>query len=66
LTAADAARQALVIHPAVRLADGTHYVVALRDLKNASGGLIPPPLNSEAALGGWPGEAHPRFPQIYA
>jgi hypothetical protein len=44
------ARQALIIHPAVRLADDTHYVVALRDLRNASGGLIPPPPGFAAML----------------
>jgi hypothetical protein len=46
----DLARQALIIHPAIRLADDTHYVVALRDLRNASGGLIPPPPGFAAML----------------
>jgi hypothetical protein len=46
----DAARQALIIHPATRLADDTHYVVALRDLRNASGGLIAPPPGFAAML----------------
>ena len=46
----DKARQALIIHPAIRLADDTHYVVALRDLRNSSGGLIPPPPGFAAML----------------
>jgi hypothetical protein len=46
----DTARQALIIHPAIRLADDTHYVVALRDLRNAAGGLMPPPPGFAAML----------------
>jgi hypothetical protein len=40
--ATDPARQALIVRPAVRLAEGTHYVVALRNLRDSSGQLIPP------------------------
>lgn len=58
----DAARQALIIHPAVRLADGTRYVVALRDLRNAGGGLIPPPPGFAAMLKPRP----PRNPLLHA
>jgi hypothetical protein len=39
--ASDTSRQALIIHPAARLADGTHYVVALRNLRDAQGRTIP-------------------------
>ncbi len=58
----DAARQALIIHPAVRLADGTHYVVALRDLRTVGGGLIPPPPGFAAMLKPHP----PRNPVLRA
>ncbi|HEU0198441.1 MAG TPA: hypothetical protein VFQ88_14685 [Nevskiaceae bacterium] len=37
------AQQALIIHPARALLDGHRYVVALRDLRNAQGQLIPAP-----------------------
>jgi hypothetical protein len=58
----DQARQALIIHPAARLADDTHYVVALRDLRNASGGLIAPPPGFAAMLKARP----PRNPVLHA
>jgi hypothetical protein len=38
----DTARQALIVRPALRLAEGTHYVVALRNLRNSAGRQIPP------------------------
>jgi hypothetical protein len=37
----DTARQALIVRPAVRLAEGTHYVVALRNLRDSAGQQIP-------------------------
>jgi hypothetical protein len=46
----DTARQALIIHPAVRLADDTHYVVALREARDAGGAVIPPPPGFAAML----------------
>jgi hypothetical protein len=39
--ATDPARQALIVRPAVNLADGHRYVVALRDLRDASGAVLP-------------------------
>lgn len=38
----DRARQALIVHPAVRLTDATHYAVALRDLRTSTGQKIAP------------------------
>jgi hypothetical protein len=37
-----AAQTALIIHPAVNLAEGHRYIVALRDLRDADGNVIPP------------------------
>ncbi|GII31957.1 hypothetical protein [Planotetraspora mira] len=40
--ATDPARQALIIHPAANLAEGTRYIVALRSMRDRTGHLIPP------------------------
>jgi hypothetical protein len=40
--ATSAATQAMIIHPAVSLDEGTRYIVALRNMKDASGTIIPP------------------------
>lgn len=40
--ATDPTRQVLIIRPAKRLAEGTRYVVALRNLRDGSGAPIPP------------------------
>ena len=40
--ATSSATGALIIHPAVNLDEGTRYIVALRNMKNASGALIAP------------------------
>ncbi|HEY3188819.1 MAG TPA: hypothetical protein VGJ70_15160, partial [Solirubrobacteraceae bacterium] len=45
----DPAVQTLVIHPAVNLAEGRHYVVALRDLRRADGSLIEAPASTPDA-----------------
>jgi hypothetical protein len=47
----DAARQALIVRPAVRLTEGAHYVVALRNLRDSSGQPIPPSPAFAAMLG---------------
>ncbi|MEU6845104.1 hypothetical protein ABZ930_24845 [Streptomyces sp. NPDC046716] len=41
--ATSADRRALLIHPAKNLAEGHHYAVALRDLKDATGHRLPTP-----------------------
>lgn len=38
----NSAQQVLLIHPATNLADGGHYVVGLRNLRDAAGDLIAP------------------------
>ena len=40
--ATDPARRALIIHPAIRLGEGGHYAVALRNLRDATGAAIQP------------------------
>jgi hypothetical protein len=47
-------QQVLMIHPAISLEDGDRYVVALRNLKDASGALIPSTDAFQAALDGTP------------
>jgi hypothetical protein len=39
---APAADRSLIIHPAINLDEGTRYIVALRDMKDASGAIIAP------------------------
>jgi hypothetical protein len=48
--AAQPDRQVLIIRPAVALDDGTRYIVALRNLRNADGSPIPAPDSFTAAL----------------
>jgi hypothetical protein len=38
----NAAEQALIVHPAVDLTEGHHYIVALRNLRDSAGNLIQP------------------------
>jgi hypothetical protein len=40
--ATDPGRQALIIHPAVNLTEGGHYIVALRSMRDGGGHVIPP------------------------
>jgi hypothetical protein len=40
--------RAMIIHPAVNLAENTRYIVALRDMKDGSGAVIPPPADFAA------------------
>ena len=40
--ASSEATRAILLHPAVNLADGTRYIVALRRMKDSTGALIPP------------------------
>src|SRR5436190_9498357 len=40
--ASSEATRAIFLRPAVNLADGTRYIVALRQMKDATGALIPP------------------------
>jgi len=35
------ATKAMIIHPAISLKEGRRYIVALRDMKNSGGGIIP-------------------------
>jgi hypothetical protein len=55
----DPATQAVLIHPAYRLADRTTYVVALRDLVTGSGRPIAPPAGFSAMLDPAPPSAGP-------
>ena len=48
------ATRALIIRPAVNLAEGTRYIVALRQMKDASGALIPPSADFLAYRDGTP------------
>jgi hypothetical protein len=54
--ATDAARRALIIHPAVNLTEGGHYIVALRSMRDGSGHLIAP--NAAFAAYVDPGHGH--------
>jgi len=47
---ATAGEQLLVVHPAISLPEGHHFVVALRHLKDANGTELPPTTAFEAAL----------------
>jgi hypothetical protein len=38
----DATHQAVIIHPAVNLDEGTRYIVALRNMKDSGGALLTP------------------------
>lgn len=65
------AQTALIIHPAVNLAEGHRYIVALRDLRDASGNVIRPQ-SAFAQLVDWHGRPSARelyfrrkiFPQL--
>lgn len=48
--ATDPARRALIVHPAVRLGEGAHYAVALRDLRDATGTPLRPSRTFAAML----------------
>ncbi|HET8561613.1 MAG TPA: hypothetical protein VFL69_13910 [Marmoricola sp.] len=56
----DPAEQALLIHPARNLADGHHYIVALRDLRDADGRTIQPTAAFAQFLSGRPQDAAAR------
>lgn len=54
--ASDPARQALIIRPARNLDEGTRYVVALRNLRTATGALIPTEPTFATLTGGPPAD----------
>lgn len=58
-------RRALVLHPLVRLANGHRYVVALRGLKDKSGGAVAAPAGF-ASLRDEHGKAHPALAALSA
>ncbi|MBM0231088.1 hypothetical protein JNW91_03875 [Micromonospora sp. STR1_7] len=58
-------RQLLIIRPAVALAEGTRYVVGLRDMRDGSGALIPAPKAFTAYVtGAGLGHRDRRVPQM--
>jgi hypothetical protein len=66
-------RTALLIHPARNFAEGHRYIVALQDMRDASGAVIPPQAAFAAILGRGHGSASRRsyyqkniFPQLTA
>jgi hypothetical protein len=58
----DLSTQLLMIHPAKNLAEGAHYVVALRDLETSSGAPVPPDTCFRDLLG----QAAPGCPAVSA